>query len=69
MYRRQQRNVRGFFRKAWMHTQHAGRQIDSFMRYNGNNIRAISQAIAPLITPENPALVVGIATLGQGAAS
>ena len=52
-----------------MHAQHAGRQIDVLMRHNGNNLRAISQAIAPLIAPENPALAAGIATLGQGAAS
>ena len=69
MYRRQQRNVHRFFKKAWMHTQNAGRHIDSFMRHNGNNIRAISQAIAPLLAPEAPALAAGIATLGQGATS
>ena len=54
---------------AWMHTQNAGRQIHSFMRYNGNLVRATRQAIAPLIAPAAPALVAGFATLGQGAAS
>ena len=67
--RRQQKNIHRFFRKAWMHTQNAGRQVDSFMRHNGNAIRTLSMQIAPLLAPENPALAAGIATLGQGAAS
>ena len=67
--RRQQTSIHLFLGKAWMHTQNAGRQIESFVRHNGNNIRTLSMQIAPLLAPENPALAAGIATLGRGATS
>ena len=69
MYRRQRKNIQRFVRSAWIHTQRAGRNIDNFVRYNGDSIRRASQAIAPLLAPENPAVAAAVATIGQGAAS
>ena len=67
MYRRQRRGVERFFRNAWMHTQHAGRQVDNFVRKNSGTIRRFSQTLAPMLAPENPALAAGVATIGAGA--
>ena len=67
MYRRQRRGVERFFRNAWMQTQHAGRKLDYFVRNNSSQIRSFSQALAPMLAPENPALAAGVATIGAGA--
>ena len=69
MYRRQSQPIQRFFRKAWMHTQAAGRQLDNFVRKNSEVIRTASRAIAPLLAPEAPGAAAAIATIGQGAAS
>ena len=58
----------GCWRNALLHTQYYGRQVDNFFRANGNRIRDIAATVAPLIA-ENPALVAGVAVVGQGAAS
>ena len=59
----------GFWRNALLHTQYYGRHVDNFFRANGNRIRDIAATIAPLLAPENLALVAGVAVVGQGAAS
>ena len=70
MHRRQPRNpVQHVFRKAWSHTQHAGRQIDNFMRQNGKSIKLLSQNIAPLLAVAAPGAAAVVATFGAGAHS
>ena len=60
----------GFFRNAYLHTAHFGRQIDNFFRANGNKIRDLAMMVAPpLLAPENPALASAVGVVGQGAAS
>ena len=66
MYRRRN-TVQGFFRKAWVDTQRAGRYVDNFVRKNSGAIRSFSQTLAPMLAPENPALAAGVATFGAGA--
>ena len=65
---RSRRGSGGFWRNAMLHTQYYGRQLDNFFRANGNRIRDVVATIAPLLA-ENPALVAGVAVVGQGAAS
>ena len=58
----------GFFRNAYLHTAHFGRQIDNFFRANGNKIRDVAMMVAP-IGAGNPALASAVGVVGQGAAS
>ena len=44
----------GFFRNAYVHTAHFGRQLDNFFRANGNKIRDVAMMVAPLLAPETP---------------
>ena len=59
----------GFFRNAYLHTAHFGRQIDNFFRANGNKIRDVAMMVAPRLAPENPALAAAVGVVGQGADS
>ena len=59
----------GFFRNAYQHTAHFGRQLDNFFRANGHKIRDVAMMVAPLLAPENPALASAVGVVGQGAAS
>ena len=69
MHRRPTRGIGGLFRNTMAHARRIGMDVDNFMRANGNRIRDVAAAVAPLLAPENPALAAGVATLGQGAAS
>ena len=68
MHRPQSRGG-GFFRNAYLHTAHFGRQLDNFFRANGNKIRDVAMMVAPLLAPENPGLASAVGVVGQGAAS
>ena len=59
----------GFFRNAYVHTAHFGRQLDNFFRANGNKIRDVAMMVAPLSAPDHPALASAVGAVGQGAAS
>lgn len=67
--RRPQSRGGGFFRNAYLHTAHFGRQLDNFFRAKGNKIRDVAMMVAPLLAPENPALASAVGVVGQGAAS
>ena len=37
----------GFFRNAYLHTAHFGRQLDNFFRANGTKVRDVAMMVAP----------------------
>ena len=59
----------GFFRNAYLHTAHFGRQVDNFFRTNGNKIRGVATMVTPLLAPENPALASAMGVVSQGTAN
>ena len=66
---RTRRGIGGFFRNAAMQAVRVGMGVDSFFKSNGHRLRNIAVVVAPYLAAESPALVVGVAAVGQAASS
>ena len=67
--RRTRRGIGGFFRNAAMQVGMVGMRADDFFRARGHRVRNMTAVVAPYLAAEAPALVAGVAAVGQVASA